>query len=382
MDALTRVPESAIGGGGMVSYVDYRAIEAARPGAVQGPDFDDWIALQDAGDASFELWVAAMEAITAPSGRSLEAFGAATEDWTSRLGYGFFDIDRELRFGKPPDGARIGQVKVDGSPVDGLVLAGDFGSRAIESTHLARDYTGTPAGDWSLLCGASGCEVDADDPKDIRQADPFASDPDRLDPLAVSGTAILGSASFGTVAAMRDSADGTAPSLADDPAVRTILGAIPDDAWLRQATFLPAALLLTDVDGMVWDAATDEELLLGDFRRFAIEPMPAYRLVVFADVATEDEQLTYVALAYDSEEDALAAADVLADRQLAPDTLRHGSRPPRKLFDEAGVMSTEVWVHADPAGSGAAALLRLRGPLAGVSIRSRGPTRPVLRTGS
>jgi hypothetical protein len=348
LDMLARVPDGAIHGGGLVSYVDYRAVESARPGAARPRSSEEWMALRDAGEASFDLWLAAFRAVRSGSGLPAQAFVTA-EDWSGVVGFDFFDIDRDLHFGDPPG--------------DGLVLAGTFDQDAIAAAHAARAFTSTDGGDWTLLCGAGGCDEGSAIDLDSREpADPFGGQLGRQQPLLISNEVLLSSAASDTVEAMRDTAEGTRRSLADDPTVRTALAVIPDDATLRQVT-LASWLLFVGIEGLVSGAATDEEFLQDDFERFAVELIPQYRLVMLADTATPDEQVTYVALVYDSEDDARSAAAVLPGRIDVLDSIRSDG-PLRELFADQGVSDIEVSVHVAPEGSGAATVLALHAPLA------------------
>ena len=347
-DMLSRVPADAIHGDGLVSYVDYRAVESARPGAAQPRSTEEWMALQEAGEAPFDLWLTDFVALASGSSRLRQAFVAGGEDWPSLLGFDFFDVDRELHFGNPPD--------------DGLVLAGAFEPDAIASAHTARGFTSADGGNGVLLCGAGGCDEGHALNLDLREpADPFGGQLGQQQPLLVSGETLLSSASIDTVEAMGAASDSTGASLADDPAVRTTLGAIPDDALLRQLTLVPPQLLVPYVGSLVDDAVTAEELLL-KLERFAPEPMPQYRLAMLADTATPDEQITYIVLAYDTEADARSAAAALPGRIEALDSIDE-RRPLRELFKDQGVTDIVAVVHVAPDGSGVATVLEMHAPL-------------------
>jgi hypothetical protein len=82
---LARVPADAIHDDGLVSYVDYRAVESARKGASQPRSSEEWKALQDAGEGSFDLWLAAYGGVVSGSGLPAQAFATA-EEWPSVVG--------------------------------------------------------------------------------------------------------------------------------------------------------------------------------------------------------------------------------------------------------------------------------------------------------
>jgi len=243
-----------------------------------------------------------------------------------------------------------------------LVLAGTFDPPSIASAHAARGFTTADAGSALLLCGAGGCDEGHALDLDLREpADPFGGQLGQQQPLLISNETLLNSASIDTVEAMGDASERARRSLADDPAVRTALGAIPDDARLRQVTLVPWELLFADTGSLVHDAVNEEELLLG-LERSAAEPIPQYRLAMIADTATPDEQVTYVALVYDSEGDARSAAAVLPDRIDTVYSIREG-RPLSELFEDQGVTDINVDVHVTPDEPGAAAVLALHAPL-------------------
>src|SRR5690242_15281497 len=67
-DALDGVPDTAATREQPVGYVDYRAVEQARPGAAQPTSFAALDALKSADDPSFRLWIAAIQGVASAPG--------------------------------------------------------------------------------------------------------------------------------------------------------------------------------------------------------------------------------------------------------------------------------------------------------------------------
>lgn len=338
-DMLGHVPEAALSSNGLVTYVDYRAVEAARPGAGTPRSYQAWNAMDS---ASFGQWMAAFDGVTSGSGAFLQAFPSTGEDWPTVMGFDFFDADRELYFGAPPE--------------DGLIVAGRFQPPAIITAHEARGFTGTGEGDWTLICGAAGCEEGTAIDFEAREpADPFGGALGRQQPLLVSSDVLLSSAAIGVVRAMQDAGAGTTSSLAESPDVRAALDSLPADATLRQAALISPRVFVGD------EALTGEPS--------SIEALPPYSMALFADTATATEQIAHVVLVFASSEDARAAAEVIPARIDGIES-SYGSGPLGAQLEERGVMAVDVLVSEPEDGSGAAVDVVLRAPLAGAQASS------------
>ena len=348
-EALLSVPASADTRGQIVSYVDYRAVEAARPGAAHPASYAALEALRAEHDASARLWLAASLGVASGSGDLLRTLAVGGDRWPSLLGFDFFDVDREIAFGAPPS--------------DGLALLGRFDPAAITRAFGARDYTAAAASGWSLLCGPDGCDggtrlhVDQVDP-----GDPFGGALGRLQPLAVSASELLGSASGETVRAMLDASGGRAPSLGADPAYRAAAEALAADGTIIQATLVPGGSITADVASLLIGGSDTTKGALEQLTA-TFEPIPPYELAAFADGASATEQVVRVALVYDAAADAQRALDVLPRRLDSLPSLE-ARMPLRQLLDERGVSAVDGRVVPSSDGTRSVALLTLRAPLA------------------
>jgi len=334
-----------------LSYIDYRAVERARPGAAQPESFAEWVALRNSDDESLGLWMAATSSISSGSGeltQSLFQFGA---EWPEVVGFDFFDVDRELYFGRPP--------------ADATILMGEFDVDAIVDAFTARDFTAEDAGDFTLLCGSAGCDEGlATNLQTRNPANPFGGNIGREEPMLVSDSLILNSAGISVVEAMGAAASGDTSSLMDSSLYRAAANAIGEDELLIQAYLLPANLFLFDVGLLLGPSATAEnqeaflEQLSQDF-----EPMAQYDLVMFADTATETEQVVYVVLVYDDEEDAEIAAEVVPRRLENLQSIVM-QRDFSELFAERNVSNIEGSVKIDEDTGKALTVITFRAPLA------------------
>jgi hypothetical protein len=350
LEALARVPAD-LGARSPVSYLDLRAVEAARPGALHPESVADLMAALEDDDEAARLWLAALMGVATGSAHLLAGLFPSGTLWPETVGFDFFDIDRLMTFGDPPS--------------DGLVLLGGFDPAAVGRALEARGYDDDPRGTRTLWCGQEGCDT-GQQPNlaDRDLGNPFGGDLGRAEPLAVSARDLLNSADMATLEAMLAAAEDEGRSLAADPAVRAIAGAVPGDARLVQAT------LLSDLSGLDAgiaarfaespDGATE---LLAELDE-AFEPMPAWQRAAFADGATATEQVASVILAYASDEDAAVAADVLPRRYEALRSLVRDV-PLADLFADRGVTSIAGRVVPASEGASAAAVIELRAPLAG-----------------
>ena len=351
LEALARVPDTSAATDQLVSFVDYRAAEAARPGAAQPSSFSQWQALRDAGDPSYGLWMAVWQGIGSGSGDLLRGLLRSGATWPGLLGFDFFDVHSELAFGAPPS--------------DGIVLSGDFDPGAIGRAFTARRYTGSDVVGHTLWCPAAGCESGRSIDFEARNPDnPFGGDLGRNEPMAVSATDLLGSADIATVQGMLDAASRSAPSLAERPAYRAAAEAVEPDVRLIQASMVPGYWLEADVAGLLMGSESPEATkALLEKLASTFEPIPPYELVVIADGATATEQVVSVALVYDRAVDAAVAADVIPRRLETMESLAQG-QPLREMLASRGVSSVTGRVVTSSLGDKATAVIVLRAPLA------------------
>ena len=164
---------------------------------------------------------------------------------------------------------------------------------------------------------------------------------------------------------MLDAADGSAGSLADDPAYRAVAAAADPDATLIQATLLPGGMVGLDPPSTPDSSASPEaagELVVALDEAF--EEIPAADAIGILDGATATEQVVSIALAYMDEADAALAAEVLPRRLQALPSLSAGE-PLADLLAERDVTSVSSRVVPGGHGVAPAAVIDLRAPLAG-----------------
>jgi hypothetical protein len=349
-DALARVPNTGDTRSQFIGYVDYRAVEAARPGAARPTSWAALEALRAADDPSARLWTAAYMGIASGSSDLLRAAMTGGDRWPDLLGFDFFDVDRAISFGAPP--------------ADGDVLFGRFDPAAIASAFARRGFTATDEGGGrTLLCGQGGCDAGAEIHADRRDpSNPFGGMLGRDEPLGVSATELDSSAALATVYRIMDAPLGTTPALGDDPSYRAAAETASADGTLIQATLVPGETIPADLTAALvfGDDAMKAELdrIAGTFT-----PIPAYDLVLFSDGATDSEQIIRIGLVYENAADAQEAVDAIPGRL---DTLPSlvTRTPLKQLFDDRGVTSVEGRVVPSSDGARSVALFTLRAPLA------------------
>jgi hypothetical protein len=336
-DMLRSVPADGVSRGGLVSYVDLRAVEAARLGARSPSTYDEWQSWRETDEDTFDQWIAAYRGVIGGAPQLMQAFPATGADWPRVVGFDYFDVDRMLSFGVPPE--------------DAIVLAGRFDPAAIGTAYEARGFSTTDQGQHTLICSSAGCDAGTEiDIEGRDPADPFGGMMGRKQPLLVSEGSLLSSASFDVIGSLRAAADGDADSLADTPEVVLALGVLDEDARLRQAS-------LASPQSIRGDPRTDAPGL------------PPYDLVLFADTATSTEQIAHVVLVYGSSSDAQAALEALPVR--ISEVGSGGQRGSiRTQLDQRGLTDVDVSLSEAADGSGAAVDVSFRAPLAGLDPTS------------
>lgn len=312
-----------------ISYVDYRALEQARPGV---PSPESWEALNN--DANFQLWVANMARVTS-GWPYLNQYFRDAANMPEVMGFDLFDIDRTFAFGSPP-GA-------------GFIFDGDFDAEAIAAAHNAREYTQSEVEGVTLWCGPVGCDDGTKvDPVNRNLANIFGGDLGRQQPFALVPGHILQSGDLATLNSMIDTHVGKSDSLLDLNEYRAIAEAItePQDETLDllvQVQFLLPSNLTGDPLG------PDLTPILENYGT-----LPAYSLAGVVDRQEGEFQVAMLAVAYLTEEDATQAAEELTNRLASfpinveqPNTLLIEDESISASIDEARVYYSEAadrWV--------------------------------------
>ncbi|CAN5630186.1 hypothetical protein BH23CHL8_BH23CHL8_05870 [soil metagenome] len=351
LQVLSRVPASAEVLAAPLSYVDYRALETARPGAATPASFAELMALLEADDASGNAWFAAAQGISSgPSALLRELFSEGAL-WPDSVGLDFFDIDRAAQFGSPP--------------ATGVVLLGAFQPEAIAAAYEGRGYTGTTVGERTLWCSEAGCDTGLQ--VDLARRDPsvpFGGRLGRREPLAVSAQDVLSSADLATLEGMLAAASGEAPAVADHPAYRALALAPRSDVAVIQATLLSGDQVAPapDLIGLLDASPEDAAALLAELTN-TLEPLPVAEAIGIFDGATATEQVVTIALAFAAEPDAALAADSVIQRLGAARSLVSDVSM-SELLAERGVTAIDGWTLPATEGVLGVAVIELRAPLA------------------
>jgi hypothetical protein len=347
--ALARVPATdALDG--LISYVDYGAVAAARPGALEPASVVEFLAGREADDPAADRLQGAMTGVSSGPSDLLSGLYAAGVSWPETLGFDFFDIDRAVAFGAPPS--------------NGIALLGEFDAAAIEAAYERRGYTSAADRDHALLCSAAGCEAGLDvDPSQIDQSVPFGGRLGRQEPLALSESEVLSSPDIATLQHMLETTAATGTSLADLKAFQALASA-PDDAQrIIQAMFLGGHLIFASpqLDETI-DSVEDIDAALAELDGLA--PLPAPETIAVFDGATATEQVVTIALAYQDEEAARQAADAVAARLESVSSVRFDG-PLSDALETRGVTAITPSVREPAVGSGESAVgvVELRAPL-------------------
>lgn len=330
----------------IISYADYRVLEAAR--GISAPTKADFDNRTDTG----RLWLAAAGGLSA--GFPMEYLMQYLEGMEEAVGFGWFDVNRALTFGQPPS--------------MGSVLAGDFDAERIAAAFEARGFTGSAAGDVTVWCGPAGCDEGMlMNLRSRNPANPFGGALGREEPLAVLPGLVLNSADYGVLTAMIGARQGEIPSLADNPLFQAAARALAARGTLRQAVFVSVASIgfgytMPDPDG---EQPTFE----------GFGTLPPYLLMVVADVVTEDQEKTYVGLVYGDRETAQAASEELVARFQVARSAR-AQQPFLTLVEERGGTVGAPTIHDDLDAGAAVALLEIYKPLPSNELQPDGVYAP------
>lgn len=345
---LRFVPPAALAGPqDAVSFVDLAAVRSVLADQVSPTAMETW---SEADRALATLMRATnLPPMLADYAQNDGASGFAGME--AHLGFGWDDVERAIGFGAPPATTLVlaGTPRVtDAAAIGEALAAGGF---AVE------EREGHPFW-WRLSDNAS----------DLASRDP--SHPLRG---AIGGSARAGILSEAFVAAgnwaaidavlAQDAAAGTSPDLA--ALAHALNQPVAEEGVLLQAYLMPGAVDLapgaelagrTDLDDEAL-AALRERLLSGEG-----SGVPRYRAVAFGDRQEGDRAVAVVALLYDSEEAAQAAAEAVPAAMAALQSTAT-SRPYTELLPYA--VAAQV-VHAGGGGGRHLALITFSTELAPV----------------
>jgi hypothetical protein len=258
------------------------------------------------------------------------------------LGFGFVDIDQMIHWGNPPEQFRM--------------MFGRFDTETIDTTLTGRDYTneGENLG-FTLYCGSAGCpnsmEINFDK---VNRANPFGGQFGREEPFLVSSDTILTAPAFSVMTSIAtpyiaNRAQDEVGGLLEIPFYRALVSAITDNAYtqesvLRQVMFLPINdLLVHPIDpSVLMDEGARENTREALAMSGDGDMLPFYAAIGFADIATEDREITLMTMVFATLSDAELARDRLTER-ISEYRLLRTDEPLMALMDDIGV-SLDEWL--------------------------------------
>lgn len=292
LEMLSRVPISAasLESVSVITYVDYRAVEAARPNVPTPQSWAEWAALDREASS---LWLANANRIQSGPPEIFQ-YLTVLESMPQVMGFDVFDIDRALTFGDPPG--------------TGYLYGGDFDLETLAAAHTARGYTQTEYHGMALWCGAVGCENGfQQNLRERDQANIFGGDLGRAFPFSAEPNYLYVSGDLANVQKMIDTVQGDLESVLDVPAYLAAA-----DASTRGGGLLIQAQILSPIQVGYMPNILDPT----DYEAYfeSIGNLPPYELAALVDKQDGSDQLAMIVLVYGSEDDAIQAAVELTER--------------------------------------------------------------------
>ncbi len=292
-----------------IYFNDRKAIETAYPPAKAPKDWAEFKAMSDAKGTNADLlpvdmwwrvWRNQQSALTA-------RYMMSSEATPSLVGFDYFQIEQEMTYGTPP--------------AQTLQLAGHFNLDMVRAAFSSRGYTRQDKDGVEMWCPADGCESGSKlNMADRNPANPFGGELGRSQSLIIKDGMLISSPDETVMQNHIDLVAGKEQSLADLPQYRAVADAFTSDGGLLQAYFWDGELIaqmgiLSPASVLFGEQATPElaKKFFQDMLK-TYKPIPAYQLLAFADIASDSEQIGAVALVYDTEAEAKAAADALPTR--------------------------------------------------------------------
>ena len=204
---MQQVPASAFEAG-QLSYVDYQALVAVRPGAKAPADTRDVTGIQASpeGKAYFQAMLGAASGSTALIGNLMLA-----EEMETLSGVNPFRVAQSLEAGAPPS--------------QQVWLQGGINREAVAAALSRQDYQASGGDEaWTLWCEDGACENGAR--TDLSRRDPaflFGGDLGRRWPVVLGTDRLASSPDAGVI---RQIAKHQGPALIDIPEIKAVLAAI------------------------------------------------------------------------------------------------------------------------------------------------------------
>jgi hypothetical protein len=316
-----------------LSYVDYRALEAAS-GIATPTDTD--LTTSEGRD-----WIFHSRRLTT-SPQFIQFVMMQLDDMREVVGFTVFDIDRALMFGQPPSNSII----LGGDP-DALTNADVLAEKFVARDFVAEEVNGAIMWQHSELDGM------AVSIQDRNPAYPFGGHLGRNEPVAMIPGYLFNSPDIDSVRAMVNAASGQMPSLADSPEFIALVEAITQDGPLIQAHFFSPVDL--GFQGMDLSAVLSGGEPVDHTEDYGT--LPLYRMAVMADTQDEDGNIVHnAALVYADADNAQVAAEELAQRLTMQRLPLNADQTVLEMFDA----EIESVVYESEAANRAVALARVR----------------------
>jgi hypothetical protein len=315
LDALTIIPDTSASRTGELYYTDISAIQQAYPGATMPADLAAFEAADDAetpDDPFFaeQVWWRIFRNISSGP-QSMQMLAVASlqgEDVSGMIGFDLFQTTQLVGYGRPPENA--------------TVLYGDFDNDAIRAAYSDLGFAQADADDADLWCGPDGCESGTQvDPAGRLPSNPFGGNLGRKQPMVIGEGYLMSSAVLPMVEAHIAAVNGEAPMLAEDDRYIAAAEAITQYGPVMQVTILDGEGVLQLQNQPLVPPSTmlDEDAVTTLRERLtenleSYEALPGYNLLIFADTASEDEQIALLGLVYEDLEDAERAAEIIPAR--------------------------------------------------------------------
>ena len=309
-----------------VSFVDFGAAFEASSASSHSPKTSEEFAAMS--PETRQTWLKTLGRLRSGPPDLLPHLLVMIENMPDLLGFEWFDIDRALSYGTPPDVGTLFAATPDPDRLAEKLLG-----RAFERT----SYQGTTL--WQKG------EEDSIDIMAREPGDPFVGPLGRAVRLAVFPDYLANAPTAAMTQAVVNSHDDRYPSLADADDYRTLAEALAlEEGALVQAqfwNFFDVGLVPDDPSGMLRNPpgtlpSLPETAPQGD-------ALPPYGLAVLADSQAGPEQVGIVALLYEDGETAQEAAAVLTARLEAARSADYEAWDVRVEDGRAFESSTGLW---------------------------------------
>jgi hypothetical protein len=303
LEMLAFAPDNEASRSGEIYYMDFRAVENAFDYLEKPDNFADWW--------ESNPWIGFTNRwMSAPN--FIQSLMRSGEEIPETVGFDFFDVDRTLSFGRPPNHA--------------VIWGGNFDADSIGAAHTARDYAQNEINGATAWCSSAGCDQGLQTDIAARElGNIFDSGLGRKPPVLIFPDYLGSAFQLEIVENIAATSNGDMSSLAESSDYRTLVEAIIDidhySGELVQAQFWSSIYVQLTLDVNNLESAC-ELLQIQECDQNLSAPvwltdygyLPAYELVAIADRQEDDEQVAIIVLLYDNEDDAQIAAPELAKR--------------------------------------------------------------------